>query len=74
MANSQTMELKSRISIEDISGPERFYLGEELKSMANSQTAELKSRLCKEDMSWSERFLLGKELKSVGSSLAIPQR
>ena len=38
MANSQTLELKSGISIEDISGPERFLLGEEMKIMANSQT------------------------------------
>ena len=36
MANSQTLELKSRISIEDISGSERFLVGKGLKSMGNS--------------------------------------
>ena len=63
MANSHTLELKSRISIEDISGPERFLLGEGLMSMANNQTLELKSRISEEDISGPERFLLGEELR-----------
>ena len=45
MANSHTVEFKSRISTEDISGPERFLLGEELKRVGKIQTLELKSRL-----------------------------
>ena len=41
MANGQTLELKSRISIEDISGPERFLLGEELKECGQQSDNEV---------------------------------